>query len=73
MTANPPPSGTVYREITETVPVLTDYNNTTADDISYLDKSTSHHNKVDAPGTKSDTTGDVTYAKGAANKKNAVT
>ena len=50
-----------------------DYTNTRDNDISYFGTSTSHHMKVDTPGTKPDTTGAVLDAKGAANKKNTVT
>ena len=59
-------SGTVDRAIPETVPVPMDSTNTRDNDISYLGTSTSHHTKVDAPGTKTYTNGTAPDSKGAA-------
>ena len=60
------PIGTVDIEITETVPVPTDYTNTRYGDISSLGTSISQHRKVDAPGTKPDKTFAAPNKKGAA-------
>ena len=46
-----------------------DYTNTRYYDISCLGTSTSQNKKVDASGTKPDTTGDVPDAKGTSDKK----
>ena len=45
-------SWTLDKEFWETVPVSMDYTNTKENYISSLGTSTSHHKKVDAPGSK---------------------